>query len=160
MDGTGVAESWDLGRVEFTFDANGGFFMEASDAAIESLAHDIFWDKVNRQLDDPVIDASELEGAPVEFVSGSKAELERATTVALHALEVWQGSDERRVSYPSNTDEGPLGCSWANGWMDENTSELLEVVAGENEFTGSNWEYNDGRPTARAGTASARRRSW
>lgn len=116
--------------------------------------------------EDPIIDVDNLESEPLQFTSGSEEELERLTTMVLHAsipLNVWDKCDldSIDVSVRSSTDDGEEASIEVDDLVyprvnsksvrdilgDEhynNITEALEAILSLNTPYGHTWEYNDG----------------
>lgn len=121
--------------------------------AIENDLIEYFDEEIGIELDDPFFDPDD-ESRPVEFVSGSEAELGRIIKLfILTELNIEEHEGERVRIYAA-TDEDDMAqlcnddddCYWS-----ERLDKLTDLALAENSPVGWTYEYNDGAYDRRSG---------
>lgn len=142
--------SEELGKKKF-FDLSKLYY--AAEDQVDSFKH---------EQEDPYIDPDLLEEQELEFLCGSKENLEKMLTLICHAaipMHLWDRHPTLEINVRSAMDNGDgaeidydnmrYDSSWgevrdANPSLADHIESAFETALSENTPTGYSWEYNDG----------------
>lgn len=160
MDGTGSCRDLDFASEPIPFkwqpseieDLDG----EARSEALRDLAEELFWDRINDQLDDDrVLQSFDFGSEEVEFETGSKEELEKIVQLVLYSFpSIWNeeracieltlcAATEWEAAEIDNYCELMEGAEIPDA-IKAAVRELVGYALGWNSPTGAHLEYNDG----------------
>jgi hypothetical protein len=157
--GAGTCKDIDDGRkeVSFTWDpASLDLTQDNIEDALQELAHTLFWDEINDQLDDPILREDDM-GSSEEliFEGGCNEELEEIVRLSLYAFPaLWEdGREEVDITIRARSE-------WEDAHLDEycdfmedkeipdelkrRVRELIELALNWIDPYGWSLEYNDG----------------
>jgi hypothetical protein len=160
MDGTGLCRDVDFSGepIQFRWEPSGidGLEGEERSSTLRDLAHELFWDEINEQLDeDRVLQEVDFGSEEVSFETGCEEELERLVRLILYSFpSIW---DEERAGIEL-TISAATECADAavddycdlmeDGQIPEEFKsairELIDHALAWNSPTGGHLEYNDG----------------
>jgi hypothetical protein len=176
VDGTGSCRDADCGNepVKFTWDVSGidGLESEERSDALRDLAHELFWDEINDQLDDDrVLQSVDFGSEEVSFETGSEEELKRLVNLTLYSFPaIW--NEERpniELTICAETEYSDAAIDdYCELMEDAEISdavktairELVDYALGWNSPAGSHLEYNDGAPDRASGYSETPNSLW
>lgn len=176
MNGTGSCRDVDFSGepIQFTWEPTGidGLEGEERSSSLRDLAHDLFWDEINEQLDeDRVLQEDDFGSEEVLFETGNEEELEKLVRLTLYSFpSIW---DEERTGIEL-TISAATECADAaiddycdlmeDGEISEEVKstirELADYALGWNSPTGGHLEYNDGAANRASGYSETPNSLW
>ncbi len=160
MDGTGTCEDLDYASDPIPFTWDPAILEEIGpeddlQEVLEDHARELFWDEINRELEDPVLTEDDWGSEELTFEGGSSEELEEIVRLTLYNFpELWNDDrDEIDIVIYARTESEPASVSEYCDLMEDGeiSSEVKQSIS---DLIGLsfNWidpygwtlEYNDG----------------